>query len=103
MAAATRPAPRTIRWDRLGRIALLCVLAGVVYLYIGPTVAWVSTYRESKRQQANVAELKAANDRLRARRDDLRRPATLEREARQLGMVRAGEKAYVIQGLTSSR
>ena len=32
-----------IRWDRLARVALLFVAAFVLYLYIGPTRAWVTT------------------------------------------------------------
>ncbi len=35
-----------IRWDRLGRWALIAVFAFVLYLYIGPAVSWVSTYRQ---------------------------------------------------------
>ena len=100
--SARRPtirAPRGIRWDRIGRVALLCVLALVVYLYIGPTSSWISTWRESKARHATLAELKAENARLKARRAELRRPGTMEAEARRLGMVRAGEKAYVITGL----
>jgi cell division protein FtsB len=97
MAATRRP--QNIRWDRLGRCALLCVLAGVVYLYIGPTSNWISTWRESKQRNADLAALRAENTRLKARRDELRKPGTLEREARSLGMVRGGEKAYVIRGL----
>ena len=41
-----------IRWDRVGRIALLCVLALVLYLYVGPTRTWISTWQEAKRQSA---------------------------------------------------
>ena len=37
-----------IRWDRLGRWALLFVLVLVLYLYIGPTKNWVSTWREAR-------------------------------------------------------
>jgi cell division protein FtsB len=88
-----------IRWDRLGRWALIAVLGFVLYLYIGPAVTWVSTFKEAKRKRADVAALKADNARLRERRRDLKDPASLEREARRLGMVRAGEKSYVIQGL----
>ena len=88
-----------IRWDRIGRIALLCVLAFVLYLYIGPTRSWLATYKEAGKRRAEVAQLKATNKRLKARRDELRRPATLEREARRLGMVRGGEKAFVVQDL----
>jgi hypothetical protein len=76
-----------IRWDRLGRWALIAVLGFVVYLYIGPAATWVSTYREAGRKRAEVAALKEENRRLR------------EREARRLGMVKAGEKSYVIEGL----
>jgi cell division protein FtsB len=86
-----------IRWDRLGRWALIVVLAFVVYLYIGPAARWVSTYREAGRKRAEVAALKAENRRLRERRNELRDPEALEREARRLGMVKAGEKSYVVK------
>ncbi len=39
-----------IRWDRLGRWALIAVLGFVLYLYIGPAASWVSTYRDAKTQ-----------------------------------------------------
>ena len=88
-----------IRWDRLGRWALIAVLVFVVYLYIGPAATWVSTYREAGRKRAEVAALKEENRRLRERRRELRDPQALEREARRLGMVKAGERSYVIEGL----
>ena len=40
-----------IRWDRLGRWALIGVFALVLYLYIGPAVSWIQTYREAARQR----------------------------------------------------
>ena len=92
--AATR-----IRWDRLGRWALIAVFAFVLYLYVGPAATWVSTYKEAGRKRADVAALKAENRRLRERRHDLRDPAALEREARRLGMVKPGEKPYVVEHL----
>ena len=88
-----------IRWDRLGRWALIVVLGFVLYLYVGPAATWVSTYKEAGRKRADVAALKAENQRLRERRRDLQDPAALEREARRLGMVKAGEKSYVVEGL----
>lgn len=88
-----------IRWDRLGRWALIVVLGFVLYLYVGPAATWVSTYREAGRKRADVAALKAENRRLRERRHEVRDPAALEREARRLGMVKAGEKSYVVEGL----
>ena len=94
MAANTR-----IRWDRLGRWALLFVLVLVVYLYIGPARNWITTYSEAGNKRKEVAAQQAENVRLRARRADLQRPSAVEREARRLGMVKAGERAYVIQSL----
>jgi cell division protein FtsB len=88
-----------IRWDRVGRRALIGVFALVLYLYIGPAVRWVQTYREAGRQRAVVAELRAENSRLKAQRHALSAPGALESEARKLGMVKAGERAYIIQGL----
>ncbi len=98
---AVRPPsmPSRIRWDRIGRIALLCVLAFVLYLYIGPAHSWITTYGEAKERRDQVAELRERNQQLRARERQLRRPSALEREARRLGMVKAGERAYVVEGL----
>ena len=88
-----------IRWDRVGRRALIGVFALVLYLYIGPAVRWVQTYKEAARQREAVAELRAENQRLRARQHELSAPGALEREARRLGMVKAGERAYIVEGL----
>ncbi len=88
-----------IRWDRVGRWALIGVFALIVYLYVGPARSWIATYAEAKEKRAEVAALKAENQRLRERRKELKDPAALEREARRLGMVRKGERPYVIQNL----
>jgi cell division protein FtsB len=88
-----------IRWDRLGRWALIGVFALVLYLYIGPAVSWVTTYRQAKEKRAEVAALHAENRRLSAVERGLRLPTALEAEARRLGMVKAGEKAYVIENV----
>jgi cell division protein FtsB len=88
-----------IRWDRLGRWALIGVFALVLYLYIGPALSWISTYREAGRQRAQVAELRVENQRLRERKAALTSPGALEREARRLGMVKKGERAYIIEGI----
>jgi cell division protein FtsB len=89
-----------IRWDRLGRRALIGVFALVLYLYIGPAARWVSTYRQAKEKRAEVAALQAENRSLRAKRRALKAPGSLERQARSLGMVKAGEKLYVVHGLS---
>jgi hypothetical protein len=93
MAAASS----RIRWDRVGRWALICVFAFVIYLYIGPARTWVTTYGEAKRKRADVAELRLQNERLLERKRRLQRSGALELEARKLGMVQAGEKLFVVR------
>jgi cell division protein FtsB len=88
-----------IRWDRLGRWALIGVFAFVLYLYVGPAARWVSTYRQAQTKRAEVATLHAENRKLRAQQRELERSSSMVREARRLGMVKAGEKSYVVEGL----
>ena len=87
-----------IRWDRVGRIALLALLAVVLLLYIAPLRNWLAQSEAADRQQNELRALERTHDRLATRARDLRRDAAVEREARRLGMVKRGERAYVIQG-----
>lgn len=98
-AAATArrtPAPGRIRWDRLGRYALLAVLFAIVLAYISPITHWMRQTETAKHEQAELQELKQENARLKHRVQDLKRPSALEREARKLGMIKEGERAYVV-------
>jgi cell division protein FtsB len=88
-----------IRWDRVSRVALLVVLLVLVYLYAGPARSYWATVHEAKQRRGEVAVLKRENARLRARRATLREPSALQREARRLGMVKPGERPYVIEHL----
>jgi cell division protein FtsB len=90
---------RGIRWDRVSRVVLLVVLVGIVGLYVGPARSYWSTLQEAKHRRAEVTTLKHENARLRAKRNALRSPSALERQARRLGMVRAGERAYSVKHL----
>lgn len=97
-APARRP-PGRVRWDRLGRVTLVVVLAGVLALYVRPAISYLQTWRESQAKHAELQRLAAENRRLLARRRALLEPRSLEREARRLGMVRQDERAFVVQGL----
>ena len=102
---ATRPraAARTpIRWDRVGRLALLAVLGVIVLLYIAPTRHYLEQRETAQAHRLELERLERERARLRARLDALRRPDSLEREARKLGMVRQGERAFVIQNVPPS-
>lgn len=93
----------SIRWDRVGRVALLLVMIAIVGLYIGPSLSYFSAWRESKARSEVIAKLEREQDRLKARRTDLRNPRVLEQEARRLGMVKPGETAYVVGKLPTGR
>jgi septum formation initiator len=96
--AAVRPGAG-VRWDRLARITLLVVLGGILLLYVGPAVSYVRTWREARAWRTDVRALQRENARLLARRRALEDPRSLELEARAMGMVRRGERAFVIEGL----
>ena len=105
-AARRRPRPATVgarvRWNRLARIALLCVLGALVYLYASAGASLLSTWKEARQDSAQVATLERQHIALEAQHAALTSPGTLVEEARRLGMVRPGEQAYVISGLPSN-
>ena len=86
-----------VRWDRLGRLALLSVLVVILGLYISPAKHWYEQSRTSKAQKQELQRLDGENAALKRRLRRLRNPDTLENEARRLGMVREGERSYVIE------
>ena|SRR5919197_3434008 len=97
--AGGRPRTAGIRWDRISRLALLGVMVVLLGLFIGPARSYISTWQKAKHERAVVASLKRENAQLRARRAALTHPAVLEREARELGMTRPGERIFVLRGL----
>jgi cell division protein FtsB len=102
-----RPAPRSrrrsggsrIRWDRLGRIALVVVLFAILASYINPVVNFVDAWSDSRAERDSLTELRQENKKLRERIAGLDGPGAAERAARKLGMVAEGERSYVIRGL----
>ena len=94
-----RAGPSRIRWDRLGRIALVLVLFGVMVSYLNPLVNLLQAWQGSKSSAAELAQLKHERAELTSRLRDVSSPATLEREARRLGMIKPGEHAYIVHGL----
>jgi cell division protein FtsB len=89
----------SIRWDRLGRLALLGTLVVILLLYLSPAKQWWEQSRTAAAHREKLEELGEENRELKRRVRALRNPGALERVARRLGMVRQGERAYVIKGL----
>jgi cell division protein FtsB len=93
----TTTARGSIRWDRLGRLALLGTLGIILLLYVSPAKHWVEQSGTARAQKQDLQDLQAENSRLSKRVKELRDPAALEQDARRLGMVREGERSYVIE------
>lgn len=69
----------------------------ILTLYISPAKHWVETSGNASEQKRELHDLSAENRKLKLRVRTLRDPGALEQEARRLGMVREGERSYVIQ------
>lgn len=102
-----RPRPRgvtlpppllRVRWDRAGRVGLLVVLTVVVGLYVQHTLSYLAVSAQASRQDTLVEQLARQNRQLSATQRALEQPATIVRAARALGMIRPGERPYVITG-----
>ena len=104
-----RPAPRPrrvplrssvvrVRWERVGRIALLVVLAAVVVIYGEHALSYVSTREQASHARAAYVQLAREHRSLEQQAHALRQPATIVQHARGLGMTRTGEQPYVLPG-----
>ena len=103
VAGGRRPAVRRrpagaagIRWDRVGRLALVAMLGVIVLLYVSPVKHWIQQSGTRDHQQQRLDDLKRENARLESRLRYLKRPDSIDREARRLGMVKRGERAFVV-------
>ena len=88
-----------VRWDRVGRFSLLLVALLLICLYVSPVRTYVATRQEASTKRAEVSALQREHAALVRRARELRRPGSVEVEARRLGMVRRSERAYVVRGL----
>jgi cell division protein FtsB len=101
-----RPARRSsrgrgsrIQWDRVGRVALVLVLALICISYVGPSLNFIDAWKDAKAEHQSLTELRAENEELRKRLGNLEGPDAAERGARKIGMVLPGEGAFVVRGL----
>jgi cell division protein FtsB len=75
------------------------VLAVVLGLYVQQGLAYLSARSEANQQAAVVQRLIHQNAQLRRQASSLNNPTTIVEEARQLGMIKPGERPYVVTGL----
>jgi cell division protein FtsL len=88
-----------VRWDRLGRIAMLLVLVALLLLYLSTGLHMLSSWKQAQHTDARVAAMKAEHARLITEHNRLSSQSNLEQSARALGMQRPDEQTLIIGGL----
>jgi cell division protein FtsB len=88
-----------VRWDRVGRVGLLVVLVIVAGVYLQDALSYLHVSSQAGKQAAIVRKLRKENAALTRQQKSLNDPATIVRDARALGMIKQGERPYVITGL----
>lgn len=87
-----------IGWDRKFRIVMLVVVAMVGYLGLKAGLALYAARNQAAQETSLVTSLQRQHRQLVAQERALHQKTTIIRDARQLGMVAAGERPYVIVG-----
>jgi cell division protein FtsB len=88
---------RPTRLLAIGGIAL------VAFLYWKPTQTYFHTSHELQARQAEVRALRQEKAQLQKRIDQAATGGQLVREARRLGLVKPGEKLFIVRGITTWR
>lgn len=96
---ASRPRPRApvLRW------AAVATLAVVALLYYRPVKSYVETRSSLEERQAEVRRLRAKRDELARRLHEADTPDALTRRARRLGLVKPGERLFIVKGIDEWR
>lgn len=79
------------------------MLGFVAFLYYRPLSSYVETRSTMNERHAEVSELRAEKARLQARLERSATLVALTREARQMNLVRPGERLYVVRGIAEWR
>jgi cell division protein FtsB len=74
---------------------MVLVFCLVGWIGVKAGLAMYSAQRQASAQSASLQSLRLQNRQLRAREQALSQNATIVRDARHLGMVMVGERAYV--------
>jgi cell division protein FtsB len=88
---------RLARWLALGLVVLLGLL------YYRPVHAYVETKRTLEARTAEVRALAARKHALEERLAEIRSGSTLVRGARRLGLVKPGERLFIVRGIAEWR
>jgi len=88
------PAPaRALRW--IGLVILVAVAVG----YVQPLRAYRDATADVAAQKAQIDRIERTNATLEQRIEETETPAFVEREARKLGLVKPGERLFIVTGV----
>ena len=76
---------------------LVLVLFAIVFSYVNPVVNFIDAWRGSRAERSQLQDLSSQHSRLVAKAASLDRPGATSVEARGLGMIADGERAYVVK------
>jgi cell division protein FtsB len=92
-----RRLPRSrVGWDRKFRIVMIASFALVGWIGLKAGLALLQARSQASQESALISSLQSQHRQLVAREHALYQPATIEGDARALGMVRVGERPYVV-------
>ena len=85
------------------RLLAIAGIALVGFLYWKPTQTYLHTNKQLQARQAEVRELRKERAQLQKRIAQSGTGGQLVREARRLGLVKPGEKLFIVRGITTWR
>lgn len=83
-------------WDRRLRGVMIVVFGLVGWIGLRAALAIYTAHQQAAREGAVLQSLRTRHSELQGLARSLDQPATIMRDARQLGMVRSGERAYFV-------
>ena len=80
----------------------MLVFFAILFSYISPAINFFDAWRGSHATDAQLQSLQQEHKRLAAKAASLKDPNAEIEEARRMGMVQAGERAFVVKNLPRS-
>ena len=103
MPSRSRPRRRTRRRPPLARWLAVATILVVALLYYRPLKSYVETKSSLEQRAAQVRQLRAERDELARQVADSDTPEALARRARRLGLVKPGERLFIVKGIDEWR
>jgi cell division protein FtsB len=98
-AGMARRSPKRRRSPRAVRLLVLGVLVFAGFLYYQPLASYLDRREALARRSDEVAAMRARKRELERRLEASKSPEALAREARRLGLVKEGERLFIVKGV----